>query len=55
MDGNAKIDRLLSELAYFYKGAASFEWLEDQPLPKLFRLKEEAVRIQKIKNKNNGF
>ena len=33
------------------RGGVSIEWLEKQPLPKLFRLNEEAEKINKAINK----
>jgi hypothetical protein len=42
-----KIDSLICYLAYFYKGSASFEYLESQPLSKVFRLGKEAEKISK--------
>lgn len=38
---------MICNLAFFYKGAASFEWLENQTLPKLLKLQREAEKINK--------
>jgi len=38
---------LICNLAHFYKGAASFEWLENQPITKLTRISKEASKINK--------
>jgi hypothetical protein len=51
LDERTKIDAILCNLAYFYKGAASFEWLENQPLSRLITLNEEASKIAKELNK----
>jgi hypothetical protein len=45
LDEDDKLDSVICELAYFYKGAASFEWLESQTIPKLLHLHEEALKI----------
>jgi len=45
LDENSKLESLICNLAFFYKGAASFEWLESLPIPKLLRLNEEASKI----------
>lgn len=57
MDENLRLESIISDLAYFYKGAASFDWLESQPIPKLIRLNKEAQRINKQMQPkdNNGF
>lgn len=47
MDEDSKLEALICNLAYFYKGSASFEWLENQTLPKLLSLNEQAVKINK--------
>jgi hypothetical protein len=38
---------LICSLAYFYKGAASFEWLENQTLDRLLQIHKEAEKIKK--------
>jgi hypothetical protein len=42
-----KIDDIICSLAIFYKGAASFEWLENQTLSKIMSLQEQANKINK--------
>jgi hypothetical protein len=57
VDGDivVKIERLICNLAYFYKGSASFQWLESQPIPKLLLIQEEAIKIAKqIKSNSVG-
>ncbi len=39
------LDELICNLALFYKGSASFEWLENQSITKLLILQCEAVKI----------
>ncbi len=39
------LDELVCTLALFYKGSASFEWLENQPLSKLLLLQKQANKI----------
>ena len=39
------LDELICNLALFYKGSASFEYLEKQPITKLLILEREATRI----------
>jgi len=39
------LNELICSLALFYKGAASFQWLEEQPITKLLILQDEAVKI----------
>jgi len=39
------IESLICDLAFFYKGSASFDWLESQPFIKLMRLNDEAIKI----------
>jgi hypothetical protein len=46
LDENAQLD-IIANLAYFYKGSGSFEWLESQPTSKLIRLLKEAEKINK--------
>jgi hypothetical protein len=41
------IESIICNLGYFYKGAASFEWLELQPITKILRLQKEAEKINK--------
>tara|TARA_R110000796_G_scaffold218617_1_gene334535 strand:- start:317 stop:502 length:186 start_codon:yes stop_codon:yes gene_type:complete len=49
------IESLICNLAYFYKGSASFEWLETQSFTKLMRLNDEAVKInEKMQPKDKG-
>lgn len=57
MDEDSKIEELICNLAYFYKGSASFDWLESQPIPKLIRLNKQAEKINKRQQPkdNNGF
>ena len=52
MDENSKLESLICNLAYFYKGSASMDWLESQPIPKLIRLQKEAEKINKQLEKN---
>jgi hypothetical protein len=47
-----KIERLICNLAYFYQGGATFAWLESEPIPKLLRIQQEAVKINKSLNSN---
>lgn len=42
---NDNLDQLICSLALFYKGAASFEWLENQPIPKLLMIQKQAGKI----------
>ena len=42
---NERLNELICNLALFYKGSASFEWLETQPITKLLILQREAVKI----------
>tara|TARA_R110000744_G_C18970433_1_gene518040 strand:- start:82 stop:246 length:165 start_codon:yes stop_codon:yes gene_type:complete len=45
LDEDSKLEGLICNLAYFYKGSASFEYLESLPIPKLLRLNKEANKI----------
>lgn len=45
-----ELDSLICSLARFYKGAASFEWLENQPISRLLILNKEAHKIIKEEN-----
>lgn len=47
MDEDSKLDELICSLAYFYKGSASFEWLESQTIPKLLNLHKQAEKLNK--------
>ena len=47
MDEISELDSLICNLAHFYKGSASFEWLEKQPMSKMVRLSKEASKINK--------
>lgn len=47
MDEDSKIEELICNLAYFYKGSASFDWLESQTIPKLIYLNKQAEKINK--------
>jgi hypothetical protein len=47
-----KLQNFICEIALFYKGSASMEWLEKQSLSKLKSLYDNAVRINKEINKN---
>tara|TARA_R100001463_G_scaffold126826_1_gene184712 strand:- start:75 stop:233 length:159 start_codon:yes stop_codon:yes gene_type:complete len=51
LDERIKIDAIICDLAYIYGGAASFAWLENQPLSRLVVLKQESERIAKESNK----
>ena len=42
---NDCLDEFICNLALFYKGAASFEWLEIQPISKLIMLQKQAEKI----------
>jgi hypothetical protein len=53
MDEDSRLESLICNLAYFYKGSASFEWLENQPIPKLLKLQKEAEKINKQLEKIN--
>jgi hypothetical protein len=46
-DSKIKIDKIICRLAHFYKGAASFDWLESQPISKLIYLNKQAQQINK--------
>lgn len=46
------IESIICNLGYFYKGSASFEWLELQPITKILRLQKEAEKINKQREKN---
>lgn len=46
------IESIICNLGYFYKGSASFEWLELQPITKILRLQKEAEKINKQLEKN---
>jgi hypothetical protein len=45
VDENSQLESIICNLAYFYKGSASIDWLELQPIPKLLRLQKEAEKI----------
>jgi hypothetical protein len=47
LDEDSKLESIIASLAFFYKGSASFEWLENQPISKLIRLQKEAEKINK--------
>jgi hypothetical protein len=47
MDEHSKIEELICNLAFFYKGSASFDWLERQTIPKLMSLNKQAQKINK--------
>jgi hypothetical protein len=47
LDEISELDSLICNLAHFYKGSASFEWLEKQPMSKMVRLSKEASKINK--------
>ena len=46
------IESIICNVGYFYKGSASFEWLELQPITKILRLQKEAEKINKQREKN---
>jgi hypothetical protein len=46
------IESIICNIGYFYKGSASFEWLELQPITKILRLQKEAEKINKQREKN---
>lgn len=46
------IESIICNLGYFYKGSASFDWLESQPITKILRLQKEAEKINKQLEKN---
>jgi len=50
-----KTDELICNLAFFYKGSASFDWLESQPISKLIKLQKEAEKINKQMQPKDGF
>jgi hypothetical protein len=52
VDEDFKLESLICNLAYFFKGSASMDWLESQPIPKLLRLQKEAQKINKQLEKN---
>jgi len=54
MDEDLGVFRLICNLAYFYKGAASFEWLENQTVPKLIEMNKQAEKINKAMQRNEG-
>lgn len=51
-DNNVSIESIICNLGYFYKGSASFEWLELQPITKILRLQKEAEKINKQLERN---
>jgi hypothetical protein len=51
VDEPTKLDNILCDIAYFYQGAFSFEWLENQTLSKIKMLADNANRI--IKQQDN--
>jgi hypothetical protein len=51
VDEPTKLDNILCDIAYFYQGASSFEWLENQTLSKIKMLADNANRI--IKQQDN--
>ena len=51
-DFKLELESLICNLAYFFKGSASMDWLESQPIPKLLRLQKEAEKINKQLEKN---
>jgi hypothetical protein len=52
LDEDSKLETIICNLAYFYKGSASMDWLESQSIPKLLRLQKEAEKINKQLEKN---
>jgi hypothetical protein len=53
-DFEIKINNLICHLAFFYKGAASFEWLEKQSYPRLLEINKETKKINKAIKSANG-
>jgi hypothetical protein len=51
VDEPTKLDNSICDIAYFYQGSATFEWLENQPLSKIKMLADNASRI--IKQQDN--
>ena len=47
-----ELEENICNLAHFFKGSASFEWLESQPLSKIFRLIKQANKIIKRNNES---
>lgn len=50
---------LISNIAYFFKGAVSIKCLEEMPLYRIFELRDDALKInkkleQQMKSKKNG-
>ena len=47
------IDNIIYDIAKFYEGGITIDWLEKQPFTKVIKAKEQAIRINKNQQKAN--